>query len=300
MIQIVLNKFPAKKGLETLIRKYKKLLLLFCILLNLDVGAQIVRPALREIVSQPPSGQHFELYLLIGQSNMAGRGIVEPVDTLPDQHVLCLNKQMEWELAKDPLHFDKPAAGVGPGFTFGKDMASIDTSNIIGLIPSAVGGTPLAAWRSGAHYKPTKTFPYDDAIKRAREAMKQGVLKGVIWNQGESDSNFQNSAVYGIRLKKLIENLRLDLGIPDLAFVAGQLPDYQIYKKDKAGNDSVNHAAGLINKAIADLQIKNYTFIDAKDVKDIGDHTHLDAPSARLMGHRYAKAMQRVLLIKQN
>lgn len=226
---------------------------------------------------------------------MAGRGIVEPVDTLPDQRVLRLNKQMKWEVAKDPLHFDKPAAGVGPGFTFGKDIANIDTSKIIGLLPSAVGGSPIAAWRSGAFYEPTKTFPYDEAIKRAREAMKQGVLKGVIWNQGESDSNFENSAVYGAHLEALIKNLRLDLGIPDLAFVAGQLPDYQIYKKDKTGNDSVNHAVVGINQAIADLKIKNYAFVEAKAVTDIGDHTHLDAPSARLMGHRYAKAMQKLV-----
>ncbi|EOR94307.1 putative acetyl xylan esterase AxeA [Arcticibacter svalbardensis MN12-7] len=283
------------KYLHSIKRQCKKLLFLFCILLNVNAEAQTLRPAVREIVSQPLSGTQFELYLLIGQSNMAGRGILEPVDILPDRHVLRLNKEMKWEVAKDPLHFDKPAAAVGPGFTFGKDLAQIDTSKIIGLIPSAVGGTPIAAWHAGVYYEPTKTYPYDDAIKRAREAMKQGTLKGVIWDQGESDSNVKNSAVYGVRLKELIENLRSDLGIPDLAFVAAQLPDYQIHKIDTAGNERINHGVEVINKAIADLEIKNYAFIDAKDVKDIGDHTHLDAPSARLMGHRYANAMQKLV-----
>src|SRR5262245_32294917 len=75
------------------------------------------------------------LYLLIGQSNMAGRGKVEAEDKKPHTRVLMLNKEDQWVPAVDPLHFDKGSAGVGPGLTFGKTLAEADKEVTIGLIP---------------------------------------------------------------------------------------------------------------------------------------------------------------------
>lgn len=255
------------------------------------ISAQTIRPAVREVAEAPSDKQNFHLYLLIGQSNMAGRGIAEAQDTIPDARVLRLNKEGKWEIAKDPVHFDKPVAGVGPGLTFGKTMASHDPSVIIGLIPCAVGGSGIDVWKTGEYYKATKTFPYDDAIRRAKEAMRSGILKGIIWHQGESDSSPEKSAAYAAKLKNLIENLRADLDIPGLPFVAGQLPDYQIYKTDSSGAKRINTSALAVNKAIESIKVKNYAFIRAKGTADIGDHTHFNAVSARLMGQRFAEAM---------
>ena len=60
-----------------------------------------------------PPREKFHLFLLVGQSNMAGRGTLEKQDTTPHPRVLMLNKAGEWAPAVDPLHFDKPSAGVG-------------------------------------------------------------------------------------------------------------------------------------------------------------------------------------------
>jgi hypothetical protein len=272
--------------------KYSFLLLLM--MLSVSIGtvcAQKTKPIIRQVVEAPLNKQKFHLYLLIGQSNMAGRGVVEPQDTLPNRKVLRLNEKNQWEIAKDPVHFDKSVAGVGPGLTFGKIMADQDTTVTIGLIPCAVGGSGIDFWKEGAFYNATKTYPYDNAIGRTKEAMRSGTIKGIIWHQGESDSNPAKSIVYGQKLKQLIEALRGDLYAPLLPFVAGQLPDYQIEKKDSLGVEHVNSAAVAVNKAIADLQIGNYAFISAKNTSDIGDHTHFTASSARLMGRRYAEAM---------
>jgi len=57
-------------------------------------------------------------FLLVGQSNMAGCGTVEAQDKTPHPRVLMLNMADAWVPAIDPLHFDKPAAGVGLGKTF--------------------------------------------------------------------------------------------------------------------------------------------------------------------------------------
>ena len=57
-----------------------------------------------------PVKEKFHLFLLVGQSNMAGRGVVDAQDKTPDPRILMLNKAGEWASAVDPLHFDKPAA----------------------------------------------------------------------------------------------------------------------------------------------------------------------------------------------
>lgn len=227
---------------------------------------------------------------------MAGRGAVEAQDTLPNRHVLRLNPAEQWEVAKDPIHFDKTIAGVGPGLTFGRLMAARDTSVVIGLIPCAVGGSGIDAWTPGAYFEGTKTHPYDDALARAKTALLTGTLAGIIWHQGETDSTPEKSALYQQKLKILIMKLREDLQAPNVPFVAGQLPAFQINKTSADGRPSVNDAAIRINEAVAGLtkQVTNYAYITAEGTSDIGDHTHFNAVSARLLGQRYAATMQQL------
>ncbi|MDB5235051.1 MAG: putative acetyl xylan esterase AxeA [Hymenobacter sp.] len=255
-----------------------------------NLCAQPLRPRQRLVVNPPTQKEKFQLYLLIGQSNMAGRGPVEAQDTLPNPRVLRLNPAGRWEIAKDPVHFDKTVAAVGPGLTFGKELAALDASVTIGLIPCAVGGSAISYWQPGAYFPDTKTHPYDDALARARIALQTGTLAGIIWNQGESDSNPAASAAYAQNLTALITQLRQDLQTPNVPFVAGQLPEFQ-FSQAKPNEPT---AARTINAAVAQLrgQVPHYDFITAEGTHDIGDHTHLDAASARLMGHRYAVAMR--------
>lgn len=280
--------------------KPTRLLLLNLLLLTFlpvtGLRAQVPKPRLRQIATPPARKEKFQLYLLIGQSNMAGRGTVEPQDTLPDRHILRLNPTGQWEVAKDPIHFDKSVAGVGPGLTFGRTMAAPDTSLTIGLIPCAVGGSGIDVWTPGGYFAATKTYPYDDALARAKTALRTGALAGIIWHQGESDSSPEKSAVYQQKLKLLIQKLREDLQAPTVPFVAGQLPAFQITKPGPDGRPQTNNAASRINEAVAGLtkQVPNYAFVTAEGTSDIGDHTHFNAVSARLMGQRYAAAMQQL------
>src|SRR5687768_5925999 len=110
----------------------------------------------------------FHLYLLAGQSNMAGRGLPEGNDTTVVATVLVLNKDNTWQPAREPLHWDKPVAGTGPGFSFGREMAArAGKKNRIGLIPAAHGGSSITAWVKGGYHDQTKGYPYDEAIRRA-------------------------------------------------------------------------------------------------------------------------------------
>ncbi len=107
-----------------------------------------------------PAKEKFHLYLLVGQSNMAGRGKVEAEDKNPVANLLMLDKLNNWVPAVDPLHFDKPSAGVGPGRTFGIAVAAAEPTITVGLIPCAAGGSPIDAWKPGAYHAQTKSHPW--------------------------------------------------------------------------------------------------------------------------------------------
>lgn len=102
-------------------------------------------------------------------------------------------------------------------------MAKKNQGNKIGLIPCAVGGTSINTWKPGGFDEATKTHPNDDMIVRLQAAQKYGVIKGVIWLQGESDSNPEKAKDYLAKLEELINCIRTVTHNPSLPFIAGEL-----------------------------------------------------------------------------
>jgi hypothetical protein len=177
---------------------------------------------------------------------------------------------------------------VGPGLTFGKAMADSDPGLRIGLIPCAVGGSPIRTWQPGGYWEQTQSHPYDDTLARVGVAQQSGVLKGFLWHQGESDSNEQDAAPYLNRLKTLVERLRAELQAPNAAFIAATLGDFFVAR---------NEWASTINDALARLagEVQNSACVQAAGLVHGGDDLHFDAASARELGRRYAEAMARLL-----
>ncbi len=238
------------------------------------------------IQAQPDScaqpDPNFHLYLLMGQSNMAGRGpLTDSLRAMGNPRVYMLNAQGNWVLARNPVHFDKPqAVGVGPGLSFGIQMAEANPNVRIGLVPCAVGGTSIARWQPGAYDQATKTHPFDDAVLRIQNAMRCGVVKGMLWHQGESDSNPTSPATYLPKLTELIGRVRQLTGQPDLPVVAGELGRYKdVYEPINAELHKL--ATTLPHTALA----------TSEGLIDKGDGTHFDGPSANTFGHRYATRM---------
>ena len=231
-----------------------------------------------------PDRRNVHLFLLIGQSNMAGRGTVEDQDKVPHARVLMFSKAGEWVPATDPMHFDKPATGTGLGKTFGTVLADEDPGVTIGLIPCAVGGSPIDAWQPGVFYEPTKSYPWDDAMRRAHAALKAGVLKGILWHQGESDSTEQLAPGYEGKLHDLIRRVRGELDAPDVPFVAGQLGRF--------ADAPWNEWKVMVDRAHRALpaQVKNTAFVSSEGLDHKGDKVHFNAASYRELGRRYAAA----------
>jgi len=216
---------------------------------------------------------------------MAGRGVVTPSDQVRPERVLMLNKAGAWVPATDPIHFDKPAAvGVGLGRTFGLAVAAANPGVTVGLIPCAVGGSPIDAWLPGAFYEATKSHPWDDALRRAQLALSAGTLKGILWHQGESDAHAPLAADYEKKLHALIARLRKELGAPAVPFLAGQMGKFPEAPWDEFRT--------RVDRAHRELpqQITRTAFISAEGLTHKGDRVHFDADSYRTFGQRYAEA----------
>ncbi len=229
----------------------------------------------------------FHIYLLMGQSNMAGRGVVEgKYARAGSPRVISLDREGTWEPARHPLHFDKPTvAGVGPGLSFGIEMAKATRGKKIGLVPCAVGGTSIELWVPGAFDPATKTHPYDDAVARIKLARQAGVIKGVIWHQGESDRLGEQVLRYADNLKELISRIREETGDPSLPFIMGELSPFM---------DNVDTLNGILHDIAREVPFTGV--VTAEGMEHKGDGVHLDSPSATELGKRYTKEM--VLLVR--
>ncbi len=224
------------------------------------------------------------LFLLAGQSNMAGRGIVDEESLSAHPRVIMLSREEAWVPALDPLHFDKPIAGVGPGKAFGEAIAEHDETIQVGLIPTAVGGSPISTWQPGAYYEATKSFPYDDALRRARKAMEAGTIKAVLWHQGESDSKEALAPQYKAHLVQLIHRFRAEFEQPDLPFIIGQLGQFEGKPWDEWRTEVDN-----AHREIA-AEVSSVAFVSSDGLGHKGDSVHFSTAAARTLGARYARA----------
>lgn len=215
-----------------------------------------------------------DIFLLVGQSNMAGRGAIEEEDKIPHARIFVLNQEKTWGPAVDPLHFDKPAlVGVGLGSAFARAIADAEPSALIGLVPAAFGGTSLDQWAPGGQL-------YTNAVERARMALATGArLRAILWHQGESDSTAEKAATYAARFDRMITRLRSDLSSPDVPVIVGEL----LHRRT---------ASAVMNPVLRNLpnSITRCLCVSASGLSDKGDKTHFDSASLRELGRRYARS----------
>lgn len=114
--------------------------------------------------------------------------------------------------------------------------------------------------------------------------MKTGILKGIIWHQGESDSSPQKSAKYLDSLAALVIKLRTELEIPNLPFVAGELG---YFTEDKKKFNTMLH--GLTER------VPVTAIVSADQLVANPDKIHFDTASGRILGKRYAEALTELL-----
>ena len=168
----------------------------------------------------------YDVFLLIGQSNMAGRGYMTEKDMeVFDKNVFILNDAGEVVPATNPLNqYSSIRKGmsiqrINPGFSFSKKIAKKTKRKIL-LVVNARGGTTLSQWSKGEGGEGY----YEEAVRRTKQAMQYGNLKAILWHQGCGDS--KKTDVYLDKLAVFVQNLRTDLGA-DVPFIAGELGQWR-------------------------------------------------------------------------
>jgi len=229
-----------------------------------------------------PDKENVWVFILAGQSNMAGRGLVEPQDTIPNERVFTINKNGNLIIAKEPLHFYEPSmTGLDCGLSFGKALTRLIPDSIsVMLIPTAVGGSSISQWLGDSTHRNVKLLT--NFKEKAEIGMNYGQIKGILWHQGESDATSAGTIeIYENQLKKLIELFRNEVVNLSLSVLIGELGSFP---DNNDGWQAINEKIREYAKSDSNAYI-----IRTDDLKDKGDKVHFNSEGQREIGRRFAE-----------
>lgn len=225
-------------------------------------------------------------FLLIGQSNMAGRGFRDEVAPIDNDRLYVL-RNGRWQPMYVPVNPDRPFSGINLAESFAQACAKeYDTD--VGLIPCADGGSCLDQWEPGG-------LLFDHAVAQAKLAMRTSVIAGVLWHQGESDCSDDRYPCYEEKCTRIFRALREKLGLEDVPFLVGGLGDYLPLCTFL---DVKNYF--FINEMLEKIarEDENIGFVSAEGLTANPDQLHFNAQSLRAFGLRYFevfRGMNRVI-----
>ncbi|KJD37307.1 hypothetical protein PW52_02115 [Tamlana sedimentorum] len=228
-----------------------------------------------------PEKKDVWVFFLAGQSNMAGRGFIEPNDTIPNSRILTINKSNTIVLAKEPLHFYEPKmAGLDCGVSFARTLLKEIPEHVsILLIPTAVGGSSISKWINDEEHRTVKLFTNFKA--NMDFAKTYGTVKGVLWHQGESDANKNGIKNYDKNLNRLFKSFRKAAGNKNLPIILGELGGFRTDSETWKAMNMIIHNYAEKHK---------YTeAVSTEDLTDRGDNLHFNSISERKLGERFAK-----------
>ncbi len=224
--------------------------------------------------------EKYEVFLLIGQSNMAGRGRMLPQDRgALIEDIYLLDEEGKPTPATSPLNqYSTIGKGIGmqqinPGNGFAPVIAAHTGSKVL-LVVNARGGTSISQWADGA-----KEGYFAEAVKRAKAAKRYGKIRAILWHQGESDSGGDLSH-YMSDLSSMVEGLRKQIGCRKAPFVAGEIAPWH------KNRDRINPIIGSITE-----HIENSSYVSSEGLTPLIDESdpHFDRTSQFTLGERYAK-----------
>lgn len=252
--------------------------------------------------------KNFYIFLSFGQSNMEGNAKFEPQDTVNVdsrfqvlEAVDCPNlgrSKGNWYTAIPPLC--RCRTGLTPVDYFGRAMLANLPANVrIGVINVAVGGCKIELFDKDNYESYVATTPnwlknmvkeydgnpYGRLVEMAKLAQKDGVIKGILLHQGESNTS---DTLWTKKVKVVYDNLLKDLHLKakKVPLIAGETVN-----ADQGG------ICASMNKIIATLPqtIKNAHVVSSSGCTDAADNLHFNAAGYRELGKRYADKMLSVM-----
>ena len=225
-------------------------------------------------------------FLIIGQSNMAGRGFLaeaEPIDTCEGRIKVLRNGR--WQTAFRPVNPDRSFSGTCLAESFAKKYAEEHDGVEVGIIPCADGGTRLDQWQKGS-------LLYDHAVYCARLAMRTSHLVGILWHQGEGDCSAERYPLYYERITALMRGLRKEIGAESVPLVVGGLGDFLKDRTESPALANYPH----VNEALRRFaeETEHTAFASAAGLTSNPDNLHFNHKSLQEFGLRYYDAFCKV------
>ena len=230
----------------------------------------------------------FHVFLLLGQSNMAGYPKAQAADKVKDERIKVLGfdacaatgrVQDKWDVAVAPLHECWNGA-LGPGDYFAKTLINvIPAGDSIGLVPCAVSGEKIETFLKSGGSK------YSWIIARAKLAQDAGgVIDGMLFHQGESNCG---DASWPGKVNTLVTDLRKDLNLGNAPFLAGELAPTGACSQH-------NTLVGKLPSVVSNAFVVSAAGL-ALDPADTQYRLHFDHDSQVTFGKRYEAAMVQAL-----
>ena len=214
--------------------------------------------------------------LIIGQSNMGGRGYASDVPPIPNDQIFVL-RNGRWRPMYVPVNPDRVTSGINLAESFCARYTA-EKNVDVGIIPCADGGTSMDQWVPGG-------LLFDHACYMTMLAQRTSTVSAVLWHQGESDCSPDLYPAYEEKLLRFIDALRDRLGLHDVPFLLGGLGDFlaqcdrsPVFKNYVHVNDALRCAA---------TQRARVGFVSADGLGANPDNLHFSAPALRTFGERY-------------
>ena len=251
---------------------------------------------------------NFYIFLCFGQSNMEGAARPEAQDVeSPGPRFLLMpavddagrgRKMGEWCEASAPLC--RPNTGLTPADWFGRTLVASLPANIrVGVIHVAIGGIKIEGFMPEEIAEYTKTAPqwmkgmleaygnnpYERLVTLAKKAQKDGVIKGVLMHQGESNTG---DPEWANKVQKVYDRLLGDLKLKpeEVPLLAGEV----VQAGGKGQCLAMNRQIDELPKTIHTAQV-----ISSDNLTNLADNLHFDAAGYRELGYRYGETMVRLL-----
>lgn len=222
--------------------------------------------------------------LIIGQSNMAGRGFKDEVEPIRNDKLFVLRNGRWWPMYV-PVNPDRVTAGINLTESFA-DLYSKEKDVEVGIIPCADGGTCLDQWEVGGPI-------FDHACYMAELASRTSDIVAILWHQGESDCSPERYPVYEEKLEKIIDALRERTGLFEVPFIVGGLGDFL---KNNPRSENFGKYYKKINESLLSLSIRKEKmgFVSAEGLSANPDNLHFSAAALREFGVRYYEEFKKL------
>lgn len=222
-------------------------------------------------------------FLLIGQSNMAGRGFLNEAHEIDTSRIYTL-KNGRWQKMFRPINPDRSFSGVNLAESFAETYSKKHNVDV-GLICCADGGTALEQWMPGE-------LLFDNAVFNAKLAKRTSKIVGVLWHQGEADCQKELYSTYQLRFETMMSKLREKLDLQDVPFLLGGLGDF-------LGNCDLDHELKNyfhVNDSLKNIAASNKMtgFVTAKGLTSNPDNLHFNAKSLYEFGIRYFEEYEKL------